>query len=413
MPLIELPRELIEEILTRCDPVDVAMVAQTCSTLRFIIYYAGDSKLWRDLYLLQPFDDPRTAVDQQGRSKPTPIDWKMELQRIIRARNVLLEDDVFTVLRPGESSTLLRTLLDMVTTVSPRTSYENVRELSANLLWVAAMLRRGFIDQLEESAATPPGDRQLLARLHTFYGITHADTRPQSRVKSRAYVYDMRHYRSESAFGPFLPGGKVNWEHMQALHHVVSMHLVELGEDEDFEFAVFPMSLPFTQIVTPSNLDEEKDWAGLTGSWVVSFCFCDHRDLMTFNHANVNTVDLSLLEDPEFREVFRSLAVNITVVRTEPDPNHPARPIIHFQGKMTDASNSTMTGHVKMTPDNEVLWHFVSGEPGSMIWSSEGVQVGGLRSSFGVLGSWSTIFHEEDDPVGPFWLRKHIHDIVI
>lgn len=59
------------------------------------------------------------------------------------------------------------------------------------------------------------------------------------------------------------------------------------------------------------------------------------------------------------------------------------------------------------------------------IISSEGVQVGGLRSTFGVLGSWTTIFHDADDPVGklvnlmavlgdenswylsgPFWMHK-------
>ena len=34
------------------------------------------------------------------------------------------------------------------------------------------------------------------------------------------------------------------------------------------------------------------------------------------------------------------------------------------------------------------------------IWNCEGVQVGGLGSSFGILGSWTTIFHDIDDPVG-------------
>ena len=32
--------------------------------------------------------------------------------------------------------------------------------------------------------------------------------------------------------------------------------------------------------------------------------------------------------------------------------------------------------------------------------SSIGVQVGGLRSSFGVLGAWTTIYHEGGDPIG-------------
>ena len=36
----------------------------------------------------------------------------------------------------------------------------------------------------------------------------------------------------------------------------------------------------------------------------------------------------------------------------------------------------------------------------TLISSCEGVQVGGLGSSFGILGSWTTIFHDLDDPVG-------------
>ena len=72
----------------------------------------------------------------------------------------------------------------------------------------------------------------------------------------------------------------------------------------------------------------------------------------------------------------------------------------------------------------------ISGDQGHAIWNCEGIQVGGLGSSFGILGSWTTIFHDIDDPVGkelhigflemckylptdksplktgPFWLRK-------
>jgi hypothetical protein len=93
----------------------------------------------------------------------------------------------------------------------------------------------------------------------------------------------MRNYRPDNQYGPFLWDGGVDWEHMRALHHVVSMHLVDLREDEDeFEYAVL-LSLPFTQIIVPNDIheEEESDWAGVTGAWVVSFCFCDHRDLLS------------------------------------------------------------------------------------------------------------------------------------
>jgi hypothetical protein len=126
---------------------------------------------------------------------------------------------------------------------------------------------------------------QLCARLHTHFGPTHLDERRSSRVRSRAFVYDLRNYRWGNDFGPFDERGCVNWVHLQALHHTVSMHLVDLQVDEDFEFAVFPLSIPLTQIVIPEGtcFDEDEDWAGVAGVWRVSFCFCDHRELLSMS----------------------------------------------------------------------------------------------------------------------------------
>ena len=47
-----------------------------------------------------------------------------------------------------------------------------------------------------------------------------------------------------------------------------------------------------------------------------------------------------------------------------------------------------------------------------MTHSSEGVQIGGVRSVYGVLGSWTTVHHEVHDPVGVYGvccLRAAIH----
>jgi len=112
----------------------------------------------------------------------------------------------------------------------------------------------------------------------------------------------------------------------------------------------------------------------------------------------------SIFEDPDFVEIFRSIEVKLRVLSTEYDPAHPKRPKINFAGSIEN--HATMVGWIKLTPDDEIRWHFKSGEQGDAIWSSEGVQVGGVRSSFGVLGSWTTVHHDRHDPVGPFWLRK-------
>lgn len=34
--------------------------------------------------------------------------------------------------------------------------------------------------------------------------------------------------------------------------------------------------------------------------------------------------------------------------------------------------------------------------------SSLGVQIGAVQSTFGVLGTWTTVFHDEGDPVGMY-----------
>ncbi|KAF9013076.1 hypothetical protein BDQ17DRAFT_1342684 [Cyathus striatus] len=364
MKISDLPRELIEDILALGDPIEMSKMAQCCRLFRDIVYFTDDASLWRNLYLSQPLDDPRICISQDGRPRP-PIDWKSELKRIVRARTIAV---AIEFAKPQEHTAVLQTFLDMT----------NKDNISNNLIWVAAILRRGFLDE----------EVQLVARLHTYFGITHADLKPQARVRSRAFVYDMRKYTAENEYGPFHPDRSVDWVHVQMIHHAVSMHIVdtnEIGEGTEFEYFLFPMSLPSTQIILEDgvDLDTDKDWAGVTGRWAVSFCFCDHRELL---------------------KVFRSLAVDITILRTEHDPKHPDRPIIHFVGKMKDPSSSTITGSARMIEDGQVKWHFVSPSLGFAV--SEGVQVGGIRSAYGVLGAWTTIFHDRDDPVGPFWLRK-------
>ncbi|KAF5377965.1 hypothetical protein D9615_006704 [Tricholomella constricta] len=403
--LTALPQEIIEDILLHLDPIEVARASECCNFLRLLVYNPNDQALWRELYLQQPFDDPRKCVSPEG-VRRADIDWKGTLQRIIRTRTVLCDPHVC---RPGERLSILYTLLEMTTNVRPLTSPQNVDDLSDNLLWVAASLGgSSFLDDVDSTASNE--EKQLCARLHTYFGITGNDTRRAARARSRAFVYDMRNYRPESDYGPLDSQGRVNWVHVQALHHVVSMHLVDLQEDESFKFAIFPMSLPFTQSVIPPgvDLDKEQDWAGVNGLWRVSFCFCDHRELLRFNESDVDAngnLDISIFEAPDFGEVFRSLDVNLRVVRTTPDANHPNRPIIHFFGEMP-STTSTMTGFVKMTPDKQVQWHFISGDQGEAVWSSLGIHVGGPQALFGVLGSWTTVFHDSDDPVGPFWLRR-------
>ncbi|KAI0754793.1 hypothetical protein C8Q80DRAFT_1141147 [Daedaleopsis nitida] len=408
----DLPVEVLEQILLMLDPLDVAQFAQTRSDYYAIVYTQEDQHLWRELYLQQPFDDPRRCLDSLGRPFKA-IDWKSQLQRIMRARTILAR---VSACRPEERCTILHTLLDMVITIPPVTQFEAM-DPSLNHGWVTAMLRGSTLLEHDEWELSDD-ERQLRARLHTHYGLTPRDFEPHARTLSRAYVYAMRHYKYDNDFGPFTMdgSGRVNWVHVRAIHHVMSLHVVPPDVSTQMTpmaYTIFPMCMPWTMSVIPEavKLDDARDWAGVTGRWQCSFCFCDHRELMLFNGASTSETEplnTELFDDPDFIEVFRSIYVDLRVLGTEEDPDHLGRPRIDFGGSID--GNATIVGFVKVTPDGHIRWHFTSGEHGNAIWSSEGVQVGNVRSKFGVLGSWTTVLHERFDPVGPFWLWK-IEDI--
>ncbi|KAG7088014.1 hypothetical protein E1B28_012051 [Marasmius oreades] len=111
------------------------------------------------------------------------------------------------------------------------------------------------------------------------------------------------------------------------------------------------------------------------------------------------------------------MAATFQITKISEDPKFPGRPVLYFGGQLDlggGGNQSIMNGIVRVMDDGEdgqevVRWSFVSGESGNPIWSGEGVQIGGIRSTYGVLGSWTTVFHDIDDPVGPFWLRRR-HD---
>ncbi|XP_006462868.1 hypothetical protein AGABI2DRAFT_207517 [Agaricus bisporus var. bisporus H97] len=435
---IYLPHELlVHKILVLCDPLDVARVAVSCKRLYRIVYgdLDGDRSLWRALYLAQPLDDLRLCVNRIGIPKSHDgIDWEEELKRVIRARSIVVNPH----LCKGEEELqhILSTLLDLVEFVPPaydlyqtgtamggsdEEEIDESVELAKNLVWVP-VISREFLDLVERGLPTgitrgqyhiPPKSYwqnqtiQLHSQLHTLYGLTRKDLTKQARRESRAYIYDMRRYREENEFGPLVEGGRyVNWVHLEKIHHVISMHVDSVFEGM-IEYMIYPLSMPFTQTEEGEGegLPEDADWAGIEGDWAVFFCFYDHRQLMAYNQSAdiVNRLDTSIFEQEGMTEEFRKLEAKFHVTGLTNDVEHPGRPIISFEGVVNQPSTSTMHGRVRLTSDNHLKWTFVSdsSETGiGAVWSSVGVQVGGVGSSFGVLGSWTTVFHDDEDPVG-------------
>ncbi|KAG0704455.1 hypothetical protein DFH29DRAFT_911428 [Suillus ampliporus] len=400
--ITDLPFEVLEHILLISGPTNVASAAQVCRFFRDLIYPVGDEHFWRALYLAQPFDDPRQAVTHLG-NRRTDIKWREELQRIIRANTVV--NDV-TVCRPDERCQVLRTLLDMVTNVPPLPFPES-EPTSRNVTWMQTLLQDGTFLDLESQSHE---EQQLRARLHTWFGLTDRDGLAAKRVESRAFVYSQRNYRSSNNFGPFLRdgSGEVDWVHMQKLAHVFARALVEREEVEELAFEICSMNLIFCQANIPPSIDlnHETDWAGVEGLWRISYCFMDHRELLIYNDLNLpedEPLDVTIFEDEELQETFSAVDIFFRVINVEKDPDHPTRPIINYVGEMD--GNFTIVGYVKLTPDDQIRWHFVAGNGDQPVWCGEAIVMGNIRSQYGVLGAWSTTLHDPQDPIGPFWMQ--------
>lgn len=349
---MDLPLELIEHILYTLDPLDVSRIAQSSRLFHELIYGARScQRLWRGLYLAQPLDDPRRAVTYLGSridttttttltttttaattaelptdtnddnlhsiAETSDIDWKGELQRIIRARTVVRNPHLC---REGEWGEVLRALLHVATTLPPVPFHESDCT-SHNVAWISRLLSDGALFDIDEETYVKDGqdgyewcreverdtgrhdeprphltpeEMQLLARLHTWVGLTRRDvTIPQKRIASRAFVYDLRNYGPANRFGPFMKDGsmRVDWRHMQALAHVYGMLWMEMDDmgSDDFDLDGDPqqrgstLTLPFCQSVIPPgmNLDMERDWAGVEGLWYIGYCFLDHREFIS------------------------------------------------------------------------------------------------------------------------------------
>ena len=280
---LDLPPELLEQILLELDPLDVARVSQTCHALHDLVYHPTNELFWRRLYLSQPFDDPRTCRDSLG-NPLHPADWRHSLQRLIRARTVVNSPNLC---HSDERTAVIETLLDLARHTPPLSSTQG-DELSLNLVWLAALLRGGTCLDTPPWAPSPE-EAQARAHLHTLFGLTTLDFRARRRVESRSYVYSFARYSAKNSWGPFLQdgSGRVNWEHVLAIHHAMSMQIVPQQQaEQQAAYTIFPMSLPFTQSILPGDLDLDavEDWAGVEGVWQCAFSFIDHRELLVFNN---------------------------------------------------------------------------------------------------------------------------------
>ncbi|KAF8549911.1 hypothetical protein OG21DRAFT_1514660 [Imleria badia] len=404
--LADLSLEIIDRLLFALDPLDISRVSQTSRFFYEIIYGPLNRQFWRGLYLAQPLDDPRNAVTRLGRHRDD-IDWKGELQWIVRARTVMNHP---AVCPREERCQVLRTCIDLITNIPPISSPNGVGEMSRNVRWMQRLIGDGAFLERESWEALSEEEEQLLARLHTLYGLTRRDLHSERHRASQAFVYSLRHHTPQRAYGPFMQDGskRVDWVFLSMFVLDLGMLLVDT-DDKDREHYFCPLGLMFSQSIIPRglNLDKEDDWAGIEGLWSARYGFIDHREFILYNDPSVpdhEPQDTSIFDDAD--ETLATIDIYIRVSGVEPDPCHPMRPKINIVGEVDGKFN--IVGFVKLTDDDQVWVHYGAGNDNQMVWNCDGIGLGSIRSQCGFIGVWSTVFHDVEDPIGPFWLQREL-----
>ncbi|KAL5495529.1 hypothetical protein ACEPAI_992 [Sanghuangporus weigelae] len=446
--IFDIPQEITEHALVHAEPRDVASFAQTCRTARALVYDQRDQHLWRRLFLEQPYDDPRRsaaiAFHSDSDSDSGSIDWKRALQQRVYAMRIVQK----IANHPTDLATALSALISVARHAPPMPEQPDE---SKDLIWLNNLVRENNVFGL-----TAPEhkwsfeEHQRIAELWTYIGWRDSVINRNGaelldvRNQARTFVYDMRKYARENSWGPFIPdkSGSINWTHIEAVITVIYCNLMDLND-------LWPDTRPPARLDAvraysspKSHQRDPRDWAGVEGAWRRYVCFMDYRDLFTvFRYVcqySANAYDPAFFEDDEFQEATRLIELNLTITGigekksaagsvsrmstfspdSSPSAPSPQFPVIFFVGRSRggNGNESKVRGSVRMTPDGHIRWRFTpkaSIYDGHSQWSSEGIQIGGVCSAAGVVGTWTGAHHEE----GPFWLWKvgddhpsHLHN---
>jgi hypothetical protein len=268
-----MPVELLERVLTFCHAWDVAAFSQSCRLAYVLVYHSTDEYLWRELFLLHPFDDPRKSFQSAWKADPLPVsaanDWRRQLIERLNAERLCLSPGASTY----EKKHALEHFIHVVREAHPIPPSGNVQP-SYDLQWLERVFRRSRILDIK-SEAFPDDTGQALAQLRSYIALSlddGGDNETKFRLKvrrnqSRSFVYDLRNYNSDNSWGPYLRDGRVNWIHMEYLINVILMNLRELPGP--WLHATPPLGLEATRPYSaPGYCSPELDWAGLEGKCI-------------------------------------------------------------------------------------------------------------------------------------------------
>ena len=286
-PILSIPLEIIEQALVYSDPRDVASFSQTCSIFYNLVYRASDQHIWRKLFLEQQFD--HLQRNQRPDSFPCApeqrIDWKQELQKRVNCKCILNKAD-------ANPENITKAIQDVLDVLQNAPSMIDKTEPSEDILWANMLIKKELHPLWHRSSINSLYENNLLQDLAKVWSLigwrdnvlnrSSVDIR-DTRNCARAFVYDMRNYRRNNNWGPFLPmlfGQKlcpINWDHIKWIITVMYNNLLDLGNlwTDTRPPASFEAIRAYS---APNSLNRDpKDWAGVEGTWRRYVCFMDYR----------------------------------------------------------------------------------------------------------------------------------------
>ncbi|KAF3918198.1 hypothetical protein ABW20_dc0105615 [Dactylellina cionopaga] len=280
--LLDLPHELLHQILLDVNPSDVATLRLTCT---FLDKYIRKNELLFKEQFLQYWDDPTERTTAALGSN-----WEKRLHSAFWLQKILESDSPDAKL--NDYQRVVEIITGLLQVKDPDNS-NNLKFLTdffeGNKLNIDTFLCRSSLFEAAGDVTHIPADtefeRQLSAKLHCYYGVP-VDPRSKRRKPThpwaRSRVYDLRNYDTNTMWGPFRAdgSGRVDWEKMESIMIVLCYNMNVLVEEADVSFGgiwgvKFRGAVPFSGPHLKYNLVDEidppleaRDPYGVTGTWL-------------------------------------------------------------------------------------------------------------------------------------------------
>jgi hypothetical protein len=182
--------------------------------------------------------------------------------------------------RFDEQQFALETFVSMIGSAAPVGSSLSYKP-SDTLKWLTTILD----DSRILDAVADPRNNQVRSRIRTYLGLSldgGKDDETKARLdglhtRSQCKVYDLRNYRRDNNYGPYLVGGQVDWVQAEALVNVMQMNLMKLHNVWKDTRPSVGLEATRAYSVTGAGNRASGDWACVEGTWRRIVCFLDYR----------------------------------------------------------------------------------------------------------------------------------------